>query len=43
MSADCKIVLNEEEAQLTASACMAEEQDKIIDARRVTQGPAGSL
>ena len=40
-SADCKIVLDEE-AQLTASACTAEDQDEVIVTGRVTQGPTGN-
>ena len=42
MSADCKIVLDEE-AQLTASACMAEDRDEVIVTGRATQGPTGSF
>ena len=41
-SADCKIVLDEE-AQLTASACTAEDRDEVIVAGRATQGPTGSF
>ena len=41
-SASCKIILNEEEAQLTASACTAEDRDDIIGARNSTQEPPGS-
>ena len=42
MSADCKIVLDEE-VQLTASVCTVEDQDEVIVTGRVTQGPTRSF